>query len=147
MEKGLSSLSLTVPGGKKSAYFCFGCWPLSFSAKTSGDSLWGRHPSIPSPTHYSVYRCLPGSYAYLPIMLQGCSSQRCLAEKLDDNTVGPNCSQMACITSCFQESTIVELFSPGSRFWFFFWLDIFFERTPETVWTPTKLALCNMSVE
>lgn len=94
-------------------------------------------PSIPPPTLSSLHRCLPGSYAYLLIMLQGCSLEQCLAEELDDNTVGPNCSQMACITRCFQESTNVELFSSGSRFSVFFFL----EQTPEAVWTHTKIGL------
>lgn len=107
--------------GKKN-YFCLAV-DLRLSVLQPLETPSACHPSIPPPTHSSLYRCLPGSYAYLPIMLQGCSSERCLAEELDDNTVGPNCSQMACITRCFQESTIVELFSPGSRFLAFFGTD------------------------
>lgn len=98
------------------------CWPPSLSAKKPLGTPSALHLAILPLVQSSLHRWLPSSYAYLLIMLQGSfPPQGHLTGQRDDNTGKSNCTQMAHITGCFQESSNVELFFSGSTS---SWLDL-----------------------
>lgn len=121
------------------------CWPPSLSAKKPLGTPSALHLAILPLVQSSLHRWLPSSYAYLLIMLQGSfPPQGHLTGQRDDNTGKSNCTQMAHITGCFQESSNVELFFSGSTS---SWLDLsvfffvlFLRCTLGAVWTPTQRA-------
>lgn len=143
VERTVVRLPPTAPGNKK-AYLCSAV-DLRLSVRKN---LWGLpsalHLAILPLVQSSLHRWLPSSYAYLLIMLQGSfPPQGYLTGQRDDNTGKSNCTQMAYITGCFQESSNVELFFSGSTS---SWLDLsvfsflFLRCTLGTVWTPTQWA-------
>lgn len=70
--EGLVSHSLAALGKKKNAYLCSAV-DLRLSVGKSPGTPSALHPSILPPVHSSLHRWLPGSYAYLLIVLQGFS--------------------------------------------------------------------------
>lgn len=118
--------------------FC--CWPPSLSAKASGDSLRSPslHPfclSIPSILHR-----LPGSYAYLLIMLQGFSPHR---DAFWGNGLTTQQSQIGhrwfISLALFKQAQMLRFFFSGPRL--LTWSQSSFSWwTPGTVWASTQWA-------
>lgn len=122
---------------KKKAYLC--------SAVDLRLSVWkplgtpsALHLSILPPVHSSLHRRLPGSYAYLLIMLQGFS-----LTGMPYGEAGWQHSQVKLHTDGLyrwlfpSEAQMLSYFSPDLGSWLFFFV---LRWTPGTVWTPTQWA-------